>query len=52
VSNKKTFPRPSAPRGNTYKIVEKHSAWVKDRQGLLDEAVQASWDEKELAEYA
>jgi hypothetical protein len=38
--------------GNMYKIVKKHySAWVKDRQRLLDETVQASWDKKELAEY-
>jgi hypothetical protein len=38
--------------GNTYKIVEKHhSAWVKDRQKILDETVKASWDKKELAGY-
>lgn len=38
--------------GNTYKIVEKHySAWVKDRQNILDETVRASWDKKELADF-
>jgi site-specific recombinase XerD len=38
--------------GNTYKIVEKHySAWVNDRQKILDETVKASWDTKELAGY-
>jgi len=36
--------------GNTYKIVEKHySAWVSDRQRILDETVRASWDHAELA---
>jgi hypothetical protein len=44
--------RIAEPLGNTYKIVEKHySAWVRDRQRLLDETVQASWDKKELAEH-
>jgi site-specific recombinase XerD len=38
--------------GNTYKIVEKHySAWVSDRQRILDETVKRSWDETELAAY-
>jgi site-specific recombinase XerD len=38
--------------GNTYKIVEKHySAWVKDRQNILDETVRKSWNEEELAGY-
>jgi site-specific recombinase XerD len=36
--------------GNTYKVVEKHySAWVADRQRILDETVRASWDHAELA---
>ena len=36
--------------GNTYRIVEKHySAWVSDRQRILDETVRRSWDQAELA---
>jgi integrase len=36
--------------GNTYKVVERHySAWVSDRQRILDETVRASWDHAELA---
>jgi hypothetical protein len=39
--------------GNTCRIVEKHySAWVADRQRILDETVQQSWDHKELAKFA
>lgn len=36
--------------GNTYRVVEKHySAWVSDRQRILDETVRASWNHDELA---
>jgi integrase len=53
LANSASLERIAELLGNTYKIVEKHySAWVKDRQRLLDETVQASWDKKELAEYA
>jgi integrase len=38
--------------GNTISIIEKHYAnWVPSRQRKLDEAVQRTWDEKELDRY-